>query len=318
MRQFEYIEFKQQRDFGLVLSTTFKFIRQNFKGLFRSIYAIGLPVTIVASFLMGSFYGKIIMDQGTVPEPVEFVMVGIGYLVYMFGFILVFASIFEYVAAYREMGTNQIPVSVVWKRVVKHMGAYIGSGILVTLMVALAPSLGMLMFAFADGGGMIALLVFVELGLFVFAIYLGGNCLYTQVAISNEGLGGVAAIKRSFWATKDNWWITFGISFVCNMIQSSMVMIIFLPLYFIFIAVMVFSASSGGDPFADDASWFGWLYGIVMFVYTAALFFTYSITVVALSLKFNGIVEEREGGGLAQRIETFGEAETEVDPESLI
>lgn len=322
MQQFEYIDFKQPRDFGVVLSTTFRFIKQNMKGLARAIYAIGLPVMLLSTFLMGSFYGRMMFNientMTNAPGGLEVIMIVLGYLIYALGFILVFAAIYEYIGLYRRERTNQIPLGMVWKQIVKNVGAYIGSGILVGIMVMAAPLLGMLMFFFADGAGMIAILVLLELGFFVFAIYLAGKSMYTQVAIGSEGRGGVDAIQRSFWATKDNWWITFGLAFVCNLIQSGMLMVIMIPMYIIMFAAMIFSIEGGGVPIEDNMSWFGIVYAAFMFFYTGAMYFTYTITAVALNLKFSAIVEEREGGGLSDRIAAFGAPDQEVDPESLL
>ena len=57
MQTIQIIEYRRTRDFSRKMNATFEFIRQNFKGLGKSILFISGPPILMASVLMASFFG---------------------------------------------------------------------------------------------------------------------------------------------------------------------------------------------------------------------------------------------------------------------
>ena len=51
-----YINFKRQRELGEVISDTFKFLRENYRLLFKMIFKIAGPAFVVLVLAMGYYY----------------------------------------------------------------------------------------------------------------------------------------------------------------------------------------------------------------------------------------------------------------------
>lgn len=321
MENLNVIEFHQARDFSKKMNVTFEFIRQNFKGLGKSILFIAGPSVLIAAMLIGSFMGDVMtltqasalnsMGPGGMQEYFLSVSFWLSMLLIMVFFLLStvmsLATINNYIILYGEKRSNNIEVHEVWERVRDTFWMYLGSAILFGIM-------GMVMYAvllvpiilLADSG-MPWLLVFFVPVLICAMMYLFFGSILTFFIRGYEKIGFFQAVGRSLRLVTGKWWSTFGLFFILYLIMYFSSIVFMIPFYIVnFISMMhqVETGSVGQSPVSSSMQ-------IVMVIsftlYYMAQLLLSSLPNIGLAFQYFNLVELKESKGLLTQIETLGQ-----------
>ncbi len=201
----QQVELKKKRDFGDVLNATFAFIRQEYKGLGRTLllYA-GIPV-LVQAILSAVYVDTSLADllrTITNPEASQNVVAPMPGRALLFNLINVIVQIFLsglvycYIVLYAKKGAGNVDVKEVWHKFTSLFGAFLGYNILTGLVFVLA---------------FIALII---PGIYVMVPL--SLILIVKVA---EGQDYGSSFSRCFYLVKDHWWQTFGLMLIAGIIM---------------------------------------------------------------------------------------------------
>lgn len=294
MTENKRIEFRQERDFGQLISASFEFIKVEFKMLMRLLFYIAGPMLVFSLLIsipssiktMTIIYGGSLVND---PNPAQ-LFGSFGWSVFAsifqgFAVLLFFVSVYEYIRLYEE-GTTEITVKDVWEKVKKNFWMYFGAGIIVSIMV---------------GAGIIFLLIP--------GIYLAVAVSFTFMVITMERVDAGRAIGRSFDIIKGNWWSTFGYYLVNIIIQALIVYTVALPLILLNTTFLAGYFATGAEslPF-----WYYIVFTLLTIVSTIITVAGSLIMYVAISFKYFSLVEEKEQIGLKRQIEKMGGEEQNV------
>ena len=132
-----YIEFKKQRDFGLLISDTFNFLRNEFKPFLKTIFKISGPAIVLYLIAM-AFYMQVAGDfmnfdiyntnSEDFSDPILILFAALCYIVsLMITFILVSSSSLHYIKSYIE-NKGQINYEDIRRNVSSTFWSYFGLG----------------------------------------------------------------------------------------------------------------------------------------------------------------------------------------------
>ncbi|MBP6312484.1 MAG: hypothetical protein KA408_09470 [Flavobacteriales bacterium] len=293
MQKIEPVQLRQVRDLGQIVTTTFQFLKQNWKPLFRAIGTIVIPIALIAGFFMGKtvgdlqgmiFSGSLSEDPSAMFSAVSGNMLPMlgGYLLIFAALMLLIAIVHEYIRLYASGQHHGVTTAQLWSLATSQLGSYIGAGILSGLLVMLGAMLCILPLFYP--------LTVLSLVLIVHAI---------------ERKGATGSMSRSNELIKDRFWDTLGLVIVIGLVNAVVSYAIMLPITIIG-AVLGFSgmmAMAEGEPGAMDG--YSIFMSIQMAFQMAVSVLTYPIVYVGLSLKYFSLVEEKEGAGLRQKVEGF-------------
>jgi hypothetical protein len=276
----EYIELRQRRDFSAVISTGFQFIRQNWKTLYRPLVFLCLPLYIVASLFMGSFFRTIYANPGD-PGAVLGSMGGmsLGYLLMALSMLLMYTLVYEYMRFYMLNRGMAPTVGDLWKEASRQLLPYFAIG----LLAGIIAMFGLILLFF--GALWLAIVFTMALPLRAFERADIGDC-----------------ISRSFKVIKGHWWETFGLVLVLGMLIGFVSYFIYLP----FLLLTGFSAMSGVDVTGDPGAFgerMGWMMTVFMLVAGVVNVLLQPFLQVPIGLQALSLIEEKEGRGLMQRVE---------------
>ena len=276
----EYIELRQRRDFSAVISTGFQFIRQNWKTLYRPLVFLCLPLYIVASLFMGSFFRTIYAHPGD-PGAVLGSMGGmsLGYLLMALSMLLMYTLVYEYMRFYMLNRGMAPTVGDLWKEASRQLLPYFAIG----LLAGIIAMFGLILLFF--GALWLAIVFTMALPLRAFERADIGDC-----------------ISRSFKVIKGHWWENFGLVLVLGMLIGFVSYFIYLP----FLLLTGFSAMSGVDVTGDPGAFgerMGWMMTVFMLVAGVVNVLLQPFLQVPIGLQALSLIEEKEGRGLMQRVE---------------
>ncbi len=291
------VQLSQVRDFGQIISTTFVFLKQNWRPLLRAIAVICLPPALVAGFLVGKTMGDIqslsIGDSAGDPFAMFSGMMNsmlplvVGYLLLIASFILMTTISYEYMRAYHHNEHVGITPGELWKRSTGQLGSYFGISFLSGLLMLVG---------------------------FVLCILPGFYAL-TMLALALachafERTGATGSMARSNNLVQGRFWETLGLVIVIGIIQSFLTGALMLPFTVVSMVVTfnstIDSISAGGKP--ELPAWLVMFTAFSTALQMAITLLSYPIVVVGLSLKYFTLIEEKEGHGLRKKMEGFSQA----------
>ncbi len=319
MENFKPIEFHLTRDFSKKINTTFEFLRQNFKPLFKAILFLAGPPILIASLLIGTFLTEFIgLSQGAAlnPQNAEYIttyFTSVTFwlqLILMFVFLIVssvvaVATVNSYIILYGEKKTSNIEVSEVWDRVRATFWMYLGNMILFMILGILAYIL--LIIPIVLLAAISPFLIFLGF-IFIFGaiIYLFFSVSLTFFIRDYEKIGFFESIGRSFRLVQGKWWSTFGLITVLYLIMVTVSYLFMIPMYVSTLISTLHNIS--GNQFTEPSSG-SQIFTIVSFaLYYLAQMFLSSLPNIGIAFQYFNLVELKEAKGLLSQLETIGEA----------
>lgn len=291
MQNAEPVRLRQVRDFGQIISTTFVFLRQEWRPLVRAILTIGLPASVIGGFLAGGTLGSMQNYRYSGNDPSELmgmlssslVLMIPGILILAIGWLFVVSMVHEYIRAYHLNEHHGMTTGELARRGASQIGPYFGAGFLSALLMIV--------------GMLLCILPF---------FYVWTVLSLALIAHAIERTGGSGALGRSNQLVKGDFWPTLGLLLVISLINMFINGALQLPFSIVGIVVGIntgLDSIDGGN--AGLPTWYATFNAIATAVQWCFQMLTYPIVVVCMSLKYFSRVEETEGHGLREKIAGF-------------
>lgn len=220
----KYIELRQQRDFGQVISTSFEFLFANFAGFFKTVFLITGFTFVLSISLFSLWFYKLINGFSSGVRATRYgsdkssdallAMFGgmnlfyliIGAVVLLFSLMFTYLTVYSYIKIYvHNRKLTDISIGEVWTEVKKRLPKYIGGGILFIIIVTLLNALSIAL----ESVGFLQFIIGLITNAFGIYAYL-----YFLVLVNEEEVSVLDAFGRSFYLVSGKWWFTFGVFFV--------------------------------------------------------------------------------------------------------
>lgn len=308
--KFEKIEFNVERDFSDTFNVSFKFLKQNFKPLLKTlIYLVG-PFLFITALLSGIFTQNAFDIQS--------LMSGTGSPLDMFGpmyFLTILSTLvsaliligitFEYVILYDEKGYAGFEIIDVWKAFVKDLGRIIGAffGLLliaILFVIIIGVVFGLLSLMGTVGGVFIGILSF----LMVIGMLIAGPPIMflltvVYLIVIREKIGFWEAFSKARFLLKDNFWNTWVVTFVAYLIVGILSVVFTIP-QSIAVGLVSFNSIQGGE---SD-------YSIIVIIFTMIGVLGGSLVntllYIMMSFQYYSLNEQKQGVGLLSQIDAIG------------
>ena len=282
------IEFRKQRELGDIITDTSKFLRQNFKPLFRDLFKITGPVFVILIFAIG-YYSYLGMDfmsnpffNDTSDENIEmfFISVFILFSALVAFYVLMYNTVLHYIKSYTE-NSGVVDHTAVYQGVKNDFGKMLG----LMLLVGIITVFGLL------------LCVLPGIYLWVPLSLAPAMMVFARTSV-------IDSISYVFDLVKDNWWMTFFTLFVITLLVYIIGMVFQFPLmiYFFIKAITMSHEGSAANP-ADLVDWVYVFFNVLSSVFQYLLSV---IGVVASAFIYYHLDEKKNATGTYERISNLG------------
>lgn len=306
------IEFREIRNFSQTIAVSSAFIRQNLSILVKSLFLLAVPITLFGligySLCYFSAFGSIVkagLDPGNIEgdtlENFQYMLYSYLFLPFIFaGYIVVSANIYEYMRLYVQSAQPwQMAPQVIIRQIVKKIGLYLGTFMLLYVVVLLAMVPAILFMALAVGISIAASPIFgvlagLVMGMLLF-YFMVSSALVIIIRVV-EDLPFFVALRRSMYLIKNHWWQTFGLLVVSGMIIYS---IMALPAI-LSTSILGLFAFFSVDQVTLIATILQTINGVIGI-------FAHSVILVVIAFQYFSLVEQKEAVGLRYRIGNIGQ-----------
>ncbi|HEA31061.1 MAG TPA: hypothetical protein ENH91_13895 [Leeuwenhoekiella sp.] len=278
------IQFKRQREIGEILSDTFKFIRLEYKGLFKALLRnAGIPFLLllaVSGYSTATTADLSFLSNGGLFSAGGILLslsaVGIMTVIY-YGFM--FSTVLNYIKSYiTDASIDQEYIS---RKVKTDFVGIIGLSILTALMLVIG-----FMLCFFPG-----VYLSVPLAL-VFAIYI-----FQNLSVSDS-------ITESFSLIKNEWWSSFFTFIVIYVIVYLISMVFQIPAL-VYMLIKSFTQSQEVSSVSPDQL-FDWVYITLNVLASAVSYLFYTIIVIASAFVYFNLNEKKNQTGTLEKIDAIG------------
>ena len=277
--------FRKTRDFGELLSDTFKFLRENGKSFLSINFKICAPF-FIALILTNAYYTYVTLGMGfeSYGNFTGFLIPAFINLIAVFVYITaLYLSVFNYIKSY--IANN----GVVSEDDIKNgLKKDLGSGLAVNLIVGILIFTGLL-FILIPG------------------IYLGVVLTLALPILVFEQKGVGDTISSCFQLIKDNWWFTFGALIVFGIIMYLINVVFQMPMIIYMIVGMISGLDAGVESMAQSMQSKDPILMILTIVASIAQYLIYIITPIFISLIYFNLHEEKNFTGTFENIDRLGE-----------
>jgi len=277
--------FRKTRDFGELLSDTFKFLRENGKSFLSINFKICAPF-FIALILTNAYYTYVTLGMGfeSYGNFTGFLIPAFINLIAVFVYITaLYLSVFNYIKSY--IANN----GVVSEDDIKNgLKKDLGSGLAVNLIVGILIFTGLL-FILIPG------------------IYLGVVLTLALPILVFEQKGVGDTISSCFQLIKDNWWFTFGALIVFGIIMYLINVVFQMPMIIYMIVGMISGLDAGVESMAESMQSKDPILMILTILASIAQYLLYIITPIFISLIYFNLHEEKNFTGTFENIDRLGE-----------
>lgn len=275
------IRFKKERELGDILGTMFKFLRENYKDLFKALLKIAGPalLLLLACFVfysietVGSFGTT--FNSGT--AIISVFLLAISYLVY---YAALNGTIYHSIKSYIQ-NDGKIIFSEVASGVKSDFGRLIAISLISAILI---------------GAGMILLIIP--------GIYLMVPLSMAPAIIVFNRKSTFDSISDCFDLVKDNWWITFASIIVISLIVYIVAIVFQIPTI-IYSLVKILTSFNEGSV-ADPSSFMDTGYIVVNTLSSMIQYIVYGMTPIGFSLIFFNLNEKKNFTGTYETIRNIG------------
>lgn len=282
------VQLRKQRDFSDILNATFKFIKQNFKPLGKSLLLYAGPLLLISA-IAGSLYQWDAQNITPATDATDvfnmfsqifnskyYIFIGFSIISNAMVISITYAYIKNYLERHEE-DTAPIENDEVWRIARQNYFPVLGTLLLSSLIIGVG-----IMFCIIPG------------------IYLGVTLSILIITQYIEKISVFDAISRCFRLVRDEWWRTFAILIVIFLIMYFISAIFGIP-QMILTLIITFNKASGGE--AEVSSL---VFNLVTTVTTLVSSFIYVIPLVTIALQYFSLVEKKENPTLYNRIQDIG------------
>lgn len=282
--QNQYIQFKKQRELGEIISVTFKFLRENYITLIKSITQVAAP-TFILLIVALAYYTYTVAGN-----PLAAMEGNSGEFLISF-FILAVTLLLFYASLY---GT-----------ILHYIKSYIENNGLVNdveIKTGAQEDLGKLFLVFIIS----AIIVFTGLILFIIpGIYLMVPLSLAATVLVFNKMSLIDSISYGFSLVKDHWWTTFFSIVVIWLLVYVIGLVFQLPLI-IYTFMKMFTVAQEGS-IADPVSYSDWVFILLNVISSVIQYLLSSIFVIALAFIYFNLNEHKNLTGTYETIDKLGD-----------
>ena len=276
----ETVAYRQVRDFSATISTGFAYIRANRGTLYRPLFFICLPVKIVASVLLGSFFHD--FRPGRMPGSSSFWSMFGGYTLMAMGYVMAAVVICEYMGWTMRNPGRRPTLGDMWRETRRHFLFYFA----LSLVIAAMSVMGFFLLVLPS----VFLLV-----VFQFS--------YPLHAFERADFG--ECIGRAFSLVWGRWWMTFAMLAVLLGMSVFLNLVIDLPGWLI-TGFGWLSGIEGMNGDAEDASWrLRWFFTLFALIGNVSALLLMPFVQVPMCFHMLSTLEKKEAPGLLSEVERF-------------
>ena len=282
--QNQYIQFKKQRELGEIISVTFKFLRENYKALIKSITQVVAPTFILLIAAL-AYYTYTVAGSPLAAMEGDYGEFLISFFILAVTLLLFYASLYgtilHYIKSYIENN---------------------GTVDEAEIKTGAQDDLGKLFMVFIIS----AVIVFTGMILFIIpGIYLMVplSLAATVLVFNKMSLGD--SIFHGFSLVKDHWWTTFFSIVVVWLLVYVIGLIFQLPLI-IYTFVKMFAVAQEGS-LADPISYSDWIFILLNVISSVIQYLLSSIFVIALAFIYFNLNEHKNLTGTYETIDKLGD-----------
>ncbi len=287
----KYIRFQKQRDLGEIITDTFKFLRQNYKLLFRLIAGIAGPAFLIMALLLG--YYSFMMGKSLInPFNQNFDNYNTSFFLTIF--LLLISFIVFYALLYNVVFTFI-------KSYIRNRGHIDEDEVALNAKKNFTSMFGL----------------FLVVGIFLFfgfLLIIPGIYLWVPLSLApavllfeNRGIGG--SLEEVFRIVSKNWWMTF-LSLVLIYLLVQVISMIFRMPLFLYYFMKALSMTQEGAT-VDPTSLFDWVYVVLNIVASLIQHLLSVIMIVAVSFIYFNLHEKKYATGSMEEIEQLGRTNDE-------
>ncbi len=280
----QYIQFKKQRELGEIISVTFKFLRENYRALIKSITQVVAPtfILLIAALayytytVAGSPLAAMVGDSGEFL--ISFFILAVTLLLF---YASLYGTILHYIKSYIENN---------------------GTVDEAEIKTGAQEDLGKLFMVFIIS----AVIVFTGLILFIIpGIYLMVplSLVATVLVFNKMSLGD--SIFYGFSLIKNHWWTTFFSIVVIWLLVYVIGLIFQLPLI-IYTFIKMFTIVQEGSQ-ADPVSYSDWIFILLNVVSSVIQYLLSTIFIIALAFIYFNLNEHKNLTGTYETIDKLGD-----------
>ncbi len=283
MENHRYIEFKQQRELGDIISVTFQFIRENYKQLFEHIYKMVGPFFILVIAAVGYY------TYSVAGNPLEAITGASGNFLISFPILAVSLLLF-YAALY---GT-----------ILNYIKTYVyneGKVDETEIKQGVQQDFFKLFLLFVLSG------IFVIAGMILFilpGIYLMVPLALAGAILVFKDFSVTESIAYSFSLVKDHWWMTF-ITLIVIWLLVYIIGLIFQVPLIIYTLVKTFTVVQEGAASDPEAS-SDWIFITLNVLASVIQYLLSTITVIAVAFIYFNLNEHKNLTGTYETIDKLG------------
>ncbi|SOC81398.1 hypothetical protein SAMN06296241_2974 [Salinimicrobium sediminis] len=282
------IEFKKQRELGDIITDTFKFLRQNFKPLFKAIFKITGPVFVILLFAIGyySYLGMDILqnpffgDNEDIDVEMYFIALFILFSSLLAFYVLLYGTVLNYIKSYIR-NSGMVDNTEVFQGVKNDFGSMLA----IMIVSGIITIFGLLLCVLPG------IYVWVPLSL------APAMLVFARTSIADS-------ISYAFSLIKDNWWSTFFTLFVLTLLVYLIGMIFQFPMM-IYMFIKAFTISQQGSA-ANPAELIDWVYVFFNVISSLFQYLLSVILIVASAFIYHHLDEKKNATGSYERISNLG------------
>ncbi|MFC6861102.1 hypothetical protein [Zunongwangia atlantica] len=277
--------FRKTRDFGELLSDTFKFLRENAKSFLSINFKVCAPF-LITLIITNAYYTYATLGvgfEGYLNLTGFIIPALINTLALFVYFTALYLSVFNYIKAYIAKDGN---VSV--EDVKNGLKNDLGNGLVVNFIVGLLTVVGFLF-------------------LFIPGIYLGVVLTLALPILVFDQKSVGDTISSAFDLIKDNWWLTFGILIVFGIIMYIINIVFQMPMIIYMMMSMFSGLDAGIETMAQNMQTKDPVLIVLTILASIAQYLLYIITPILISLIYFNLNEEKNFTGTYDSIDKLGE-----------
>jgi len=304
------IEFYRRRDFSEKLNVTFAFIRENWKPLLKYSFYIIMPVCLVQTFAMNSFFSTYIdlmsasaIGTGGFYGSASSVLANYGILIFcmMLGGAIMSGVIYSMMQTYAKRENRLVDVTLddFKDNIVRNTWKYLRLLLLFTFVYIII--LSVMIFLAYISVYTLALTIPIFIACIILVIPL---MLVFPVSIFEEKISMIDAIKKSWKLGTATLWGMLGLMIVLYIISSVIQTITMMPWYIAEMVGMVFSLSS--ESMITESFIFKFLLYILGLLQSLGVYISMIIGIIGLAFQYFHAREKVEGVKIESNITNFG------------
>lgn len=272
--------YRQVRDFSATISTGFAYIKAHRGTLYRPLFFICLPVKIVASVLLGSFFHD--FRPGRMPGTTSFWSMFGGYALMALAYIIAAVVICEYMGWTMRHPGKRPGLGEVWRETRRNLLFYLALSLVTAAMTFMG--------------------FFVLLAPFFFLLVVF-QFSYPLHAFERADFG--ECIGRAFTLAWGRWWMTFALLLVLVGMSVFLNLVIDLPGWLITgFGWLSGIEGMGGD--AEDVGWrLRWFFTLFALIGNVSALLLMPFVQVPMCFHMLSTLEKKEAPGLLAEVERF-------------